>query len=163
VTLGSGANVATKSTAINIATGTQGVAAAVATASDSPSTGMDQLTYVSNADIIDVVAGAIVITGGDAVTTAAAGNANISAAGLATFHADDDTLAERITAVAADLDAAAAVREAAVFVHAGQAYLYISNGAALNTDGDVLITLTGISTLANGITLSGGGDIIAIS
>jgi hypothetical protein len=154
-----------KETTFAISTTTQGVAAVAATASDSPSTASDQLTFVSNADIIDVVAGAIVITGGVAAgtTAAAAGNAAISAAGLASFHADDDTLAEKITAVAADLDGTAAVREAAVFVHAGQAYLYISDGAAGHTDGDALITLTGISTVTTGITLSGGGDITAIA
>jgi hypothetical protein len=162
VTLGSGANVATKNTAINIATTTQGVAAVDRTASDSTQDIPDFLTYVSGADIIDVVAGDIVINGGDAVTAAAAGNANISAAGLATFHANDTTLALKLTAVAADLDAAAAVREAAVFVHNGQGYMFISDGVAGLTSSDAVIVLTGVTTIATGMTLT-GGNVTAIA
>ena len=148
-------------TSVTVATGTAGVTAVSAVASDSASTAVDQLTFVSNSDVIDVVAGAIVITGGSAAA-AAAGNASISATGLATFHVDDDTLAERITAVAADLDGTVAVREAAVFDHAGQAYLYISDGVAGHTTGDVLIALTGLSTVTTGITLNADGNIIVI-
>jgi hypothetical protein len=147
---------ATVLTTVTVATPTAGVTAAAAVASDSTSTAFDLLTFVSNSDIIDVVAGDIVITGGDATTAAAAGNARISATGLATFHVDDDTLAEKITAVAADLDATAAVREAAVFDHAGQAYLYISDGVAGHSTGDVLIALSGLSTVTVGITLVDG-------
>jgi hypothetical protein len=123
-------------------------------ASDSASTAVDLLTFVSNSDIIDVVAGAMVFGGNAAAATA--GNASISATGLATFHVDDDTLAEKITAVAADLDAAAAAREVAVFDHAGQAYLYISDGVAGHSTGDVLIALSGLSTVTVGITLVDG-------
>ena len=165
VTLAGGVNAATASTVVTAATATQGVAAVARTDSDSTSTALDILTFVSGADIIDVVAGAIVINGGTAAgtTAAVAGNAATSAAGLATFEASDNTLALKITAVAADLDGAAAVREAAVFTHDGQAYLYISDGVALHTSSDALIVLTGITTLANGITLNAGSDIIAIS
>ena len=148
------------STTVTVAA-TDGVTAVAAVASDSASTAVDQLTFVSNSDVIDVVAGDIVF-GADAGGAATVGNANISAAGLATFHVDDDTLAERITAVAADLDGTAAAREAAVFAHAGQAYLYISDGVAGHTTGDVLIALAGLSTVTTGITLSTGGDIIVI-
>ena len=154
---------ATVLTTATVATGTTGVLAALRTDSDSTSTALDILTFVSGADIIDVVAGAIVINGGDAATAAAAGNANITAAGLATFNAGDNTLALKITAVAADLDAGAAVREAAVFTHDGQAYLYLSDGVAGHTSSDALIVLTGITTLANGMTLNAGNDISAIS
>ena len=143
------------STTVTVAA-TDGVTAVAAVASDSASTAVDQLTFVSNSDVIDVVAGAILLDGGDKTTDAAAGNAKISATGLATFHVDDDTLAERITAVAADLDGTAVAREAAVFAHAGQAYLYISDGVAGHTTGDVLIALAGLSTVTTGITLVDG-------
>jgi len=151
------------STTATVATPTPGVVAVARTDSDSTSTALDILTFVSGADIIDVVAGAIVINGVDGGGAATAGNASITTAGLATFHANDNTLALKITAVAADLDGAAAVREAAVFTHDGQAYLYLSDGAAGHTSSDALIVLTGITTLANGITLSAGNDISAIS
>jgi hypothetical protein len=162
VTLAGGANAATASTVVTAATTTQGVAVATATTSDSASTGMDQLTFVTGSDIIDVVAGSIVITGVDGGASATAGNALITTAGLATFHANDNTLALKITAVAADLDGTAAVREAAVFAHDGQAYLYISNGVAGHTDGDAVIVLTGITAVTSGITLV-DGNITAIA
>ncbi|ATC32717.1 hypothetical protein CA606_10380 [Caulobacter vibrioides] len=149
---------------ITVTNTTQGVNAVAAVDADSTSTAMDQLTFVSNSDIIDVVAGAIVINGGDAGTAAAAGNANISATGLATFHVNDNTLALKLTAIAADLAAGGeAAREAAVFVDQGQAYLFLSDGVAGFSAGDAVIQLVGITTLANGMTLSGGGDITAIS
>jgi hypothetical protein len=139
------------------------VNAVARTDSDSTLASPDALTYVSGADMIDVVAGAIVINGGDSVTAAAAGNANISAAGLATFAAADTTLTQKLTAVAADLDAPPAVREAAVFVHNGQGYLFLSDGAAGLTSSDAVVVLTGITTIATGMTLSAGGDIISIA
>ena len=148
---------------IAAATTTAGVNAVARTDSDSTLASPDALTYVSGADMIDVVAGAIVINGGDSVTAAAAGNANISAAGLATFAAADTTLTQKLTAVAADLDAPPAVREAAVFVHNGQGYLFLSDGAAGLTSSDAVVVLTGITTIATGMTLSAGGDIISIA
>jgi len=153
-----------KETTFAISTTTQGVAAVDRTAADSTQDNPDLLTYVSGADIIDVVAGAIVINGGVAAgtTAAAAGNAAISSAGLATFHADDVTLAQKLTAVAADLDGTAAVREAAVFVHNGQGYMFISDGVAGLTSSDAVIVLTGVTTIATGMTLT-GGDVTAIA
>lgn len=137
------------------ATTTPGIAAVAATASDSTSTGMDMVTFVSNSDIISV-GGQIVINGGDAVTAAAAGNANISAAGLATFHVNDNTLALKLTAIAADLAAGGeAAREAAVFVDQGQAYLFVSDGIAGVTTGDLVIQLVGVTALTTGIGLTG--------
>jgi S-layer protein len=153
-----------KETLYSISTTTQGVAAVDRTASDSTQAAPDILTYVSGADIIDIVAGDIVINGGVAAgtTAAAAGNAAISAAGLATFEASDNTLALKLTAVAADLDGTAAVREAAVFVHDGQGYMFISDGVAGLTTSDAVIVLTGITTIATGMTLT-GGNVTAIA
>jgi Ca2+-binding RTX toxin-like protein len=121
-------------------------------------TNFESIAYVGQADVIDIVAGSIVITGGVAAgsTAAAAGNAAISTAGLASFHASDDTLAEMITAVAADLDGTAAVREAAVFVFDSQAYMYISDGVAGVGANDLLVKLVGITALSTGITLTSG-------
>jgi len=143
---------------IAVATGTAGVNAVLRTDADSTQDNPDILTYVSGADIIDVVAGDIVITGGVAAgtTPAAAGNAAISTAGLATFEATDTTLALKLIAVAADLDGTAAVREAAVFVHNGQGYMFISDGVAGLTSSDAVIVLTGVTTITTGMTLVGG-------
>jgi len=163
VTLAGGANAATASTVVTAATSTQGVAVVARTDSDSTEVNPDILTYVSGADIIDVVAGSIVINGGVAAgTTAAAGNAAISTAGLATFEATDSTLALKLIAVAADLDGTAAVREAAVFVHNGQGYMFISDGVAGLTTSDAVIVLTGVTTITTGMTLV-GGDVTAIA
>lgn len=43
--------------------------------------------------------------------------------------------------------------QVAVFVDNNQAFLYISDGAKSVTEGDMLIQLTGISTLSKGFTV----------
>ena len=86
---------------------------------------------------------------------AAAGNAAIDANGLATFHADDDTLAEKVAAVAADIQNATAntAGKVAIFQHGGNTYVFITDAAGANTTGDDLIELTGTSLTT--ITLAG--------
>jgi hypothetical protein len=100
--------------------------------------------------------------GGDAATAAAAGNANISAGGLAIFHADDDTLAEKITAVAADLNGAAAntAGEIAFFEHDGDTYVFVTDAVGADTTGDTLIILDGVTGLTT-LTIAAGDAIIA--
>ena len=95
-------------------------------------------------------------------TNANAGQAAISATGLASFNSADDTLAEKLTAVEAGMTAATATAgEVAVFNDAGNAYLFISDGTAGLDANDELIQLTGI-TATTGIVLS-GGDITSVS
>ena len=86
---------------------------------------------------------------------AAAGNAAIDANGLATFHADDDTLAEKVAAVAADIQNATAntAGKVAIFQHGGNTYVFITDAAGANTTGDDLIELTGTSLTT--ITIAG--------
>ena len=126
---------------------------------------LDTITdYVSGTDIIDFGVTAIVIDA--AAAAAVAGTAKISATGIATFHADDDTLAEKLAAiVSAIADSSATVAgESAVFVHDGQAYLYINGDTDTTADTqDTLIKLTGITSLTDGLTISVGGDITAIA
>lgn len=90
-----------------------------------------------------------VLTVEASVTAAAAGTANVSAGGLATFDAADDTLAEKVTAVAAaiELQTATTDGEAAFFEHAGDTYVFISDGVAGVGAGDGLIKLTGVTGL----------------
>ena len=78
---------------------------------------------------------------------AAAGTAVISANGLASFDAADNTLAEQITAVAAaiELTTGATAGEAAVWVNGANTYLFISDGVAGVTGNDIVVELTGIA------------------
>jgi hypothetical protein len=67
--------------------------------------------------------------------------------GIATFHADDDTLGERLIAVNAGLQAGTeATGQFAIFTVSSDTYLYIYDDTA-DTIGaeDVLIKLTGVS------------------
>ncbi|MEI6414802.1 MAG: calcium-binding protein [Pseudomonadota bacterium] len=88
----------------------------------------------------------------DATALVAGSNVQQSAGGLITFHASDNTLAQKIVAVQADvqLDAAGSI---AMFIDSGNTYVYYAGTAAGNAD-DQLIQLTGIASL---VTLTGGG------
>jgi len=110
--------------------------------------------FQAGVDVIDFTAGALVIISG---STAASGTAAISAEGFATFHADDDTLDERITATEAGINAsgAAAARQFAVFEHSGSSYIFVSDGTDGVDASDVLIKLTSVTGLTD-TTLTGG-------
>ena len=68
--------------------------------------------------------------------------------GIATFHADDDTLAERIVAATKGMDADG---DFVVFEHSGNSYVYLSgDGNATQDDGkDTLIKLTGVTGISD--------------
>jgi len=112
---------------------------------------MDVITdfgvVTGNKDVIAFAGGALSIVTN---ATATAGTAKITSAGIATFNAADDTLAEKIVATEAGINAggAAAAGQMAIFQHEGDAYLFISDG----TDGvganDTLVKLVGIDTTA---------------
>lgn len=90
-----------------------------------------------------------VLTVEASVAAASAGTANVSAGGLATFDAADDTLAEKVTATAAaiELQTATTDGETAFFEHGGDTYVFISDGVAGVSAGDGLIKLTGVTGL----------------
>ena len=120
-------------------------------------TSMDIITdfNTSGADILAFGAGSTVVLTADATALVAGSNVDTSAGGLITFHANDNTLALKIAAVEADaqLDAPGSV---AMFVHAGNTYVYYAGTAAGNAD-DQLIELQGITTLT---TIIGGATTV---
>jgi Ca2+-binding RTX toxin-like protein len=113
---------------------------------------MDVITdfNVGGADILTFGAATTVLAV-DATALVAGSNVQTSAGGLISFHANDNTLALKISAVQADseLDVAGSV---AMFVDGGNTYVYYA-GAAAGNDDDQLIQLSGITTLE---TLTGG-------
>ena len=105
-------------------------------------------------------AGGVCTIAANVATTATAGTASI-AGGLASFHADDDTLAEQILAAEAAMGNAAA-REAVMFQSGSDAYVLISAADGLSAN-DSLIKLTGIDTTATTsdvLTLDTAGNLI---
>jgi Ca2+-binding RTX toxin-like protein len=116
--------------------------------------------YATGVDVISDEGGNLVIVAN--AKTAAATRAAISATGVATFHVDDNTFAERIAAVnGAQADTGAAARSAAVFAFDSKNYLYTGDGAGADVGSGYLVELTGV-TISTGITIA-GGDITAIA
>jgi len=97
--------------------------------------------------------------------TASAGTAAISSAGIATFAAGDSTLALRIVATEAGIQAGTATAgQVAVFQFESDAYVFISNGVDGVGAGDQLIKLTGVNTLDlayDTVTLASGNMTLA--
>jgi hypothetical protein len=95
--------------------------------------------------------------------TASAGTAAIDAEGIASFDAADDTLGERITAVEAGINAggAAAAGQAAIFEHAGNSYVFISDGTDGVDANDVLVQLSGVTGLTDSTIDADGNLLIA--
>ena len=124
------------------------------TATGTPSaTVFDTITdYVSGTDIISRGGQFILAAQG----VAAAGTAAISATGLASFNIADNTLALRLTAVAAAFEVASATTalEAAVFNFGSDAYLFITDATAGLSATDTLVKLTGIQ-VSTGMILTG--------
>ena len=86
-----------------------------------------------------------------ATATATATSAAISAKGIATFHADDDTLAEKIVATNAGINTGTeAAGATAAFMHGSDAYVFIHDGTTALAATDMLIKLTGIDLTASG-------------
>jgi hypothetical protein len=108
-------------------------------------TTFDTIVGFAAGDIVDYTVADVTI--GANAGAAVAGVANITAGGLATFDADDDTLLERITAVEAGIDAGgvAAAGQTAMFNFGLDSYIFISDGINGVAQGDVLIKLTGVN------------------
>ena len=120
--------------------------------------------FASASDIIDYSALALTIVA--AAATAAAGTASITTSGIASFHADDDSLAERITATEAAIVAngTATAGQVAAFMFGTDAYVFISQGTDLVGAGDQLIQLVGVdltNAAFNVVTLANGNMTLA--
>jgi hypothetical protein len=126
-------------------------AAALAAAADSIT------DFAKASDIIDFDSTISFVTNATAVT----GTAAINAEGIASFAAADDTLAERITAVEAGINAggAGAAGEAAVFEFGGDTYVFISEGTDGVGAGDALIKLVGVTGLSD-TTVNGDNNLV---
>jgi len=104
--------------------------------------GFDVITDYASGEIIDFVGGATAgAAGGPA---AAATTVVISAGGKATFHADDDTLSEKVIAIAAD-DTNVDDGEAVFFEHDGSTYIYHAGVDTTVATDDALIKLLGVT------------------
>jgi hypothetical protein len=118
--------------------------------------------FEANKDVIDYVDGSItIVTNG----TATSGVAKITSAGIATFHADDDTFAEQLTAVEAAIQTGTATSgQSAMWQSGDDAYLFISEGTDGVDAGDMLVKLVGIdltATATDTMTLSSGNLTLA--
>ena len=159
-TTAAGATVLTGATdtgiALTVTTGTPGVNAVAARASDSNFTAMDALTFVSNSDVIDVK----LVDGTTDVTLAvhaaqvaggagAAAYGAISAAGIYTPSVIDTTLAETLAGIGRAITAGTTVAgETVGFTFNGQGYLFISDGDnGYSDNGDLVIAITGLPSI----------------
>lgn len=120
--------------------------------------------FATASDIIDYAPLALTIVS-DA-NAAAAGTANISTAGIATFHANDDELGERIIATQAAIvtDGNATAGQVAAFMFGTDAYVFISEGTDGIGAGDQLIKLVGVdltNAAFNVVTLANGNMTLA--
>ncbi|WP_434248180.1 beta strand repeat-containing protein [Aliarcobacter cryaerophilus] len=152
---GAGVDTIDGGTGADILTGGAGADKFVFTAGDSLVATSDKITDFNTGNVKDVIAHSATLAKGGSAAAATAGNASISTGGKATFDATDNTLALKITAVAADLDAGGAVAgRVAFFEDSGNTYVFITDAAAGNTTGDDLIELTGVTGLTT-ITIDG--------
>ena len=113
--------------------------------------------FVTASDIIKYAPAELTIV--TDATAAVAGRATTSAAGVATFVAADDTLAERIIATEASIATGIPTSgQVAMFQFGADAYVFISNGTDGVGAGDQLIKLVGVDTTATAfdtITIAG--------
>jgi hypothetical protein len=101
------------------------------------------------------VTAAIVANAAAAIATVA----SISATGICSFAAADDTLAEKITAAEGGIQTgAAAAGQFAVFQHGSDSYVFVSDGTDGVDANDVLIKLTGVTGLTTAV-VDASGDI----
>ena len=92
---------------------------------------------------------------------AAAGTAQVATDGaLAVFHADDDTLVEKITAVENAI-AVPGLGKAIHFMDSGNTYIFISDADNTVDANDQLIELTGFDSTGKALVQNGGDLFIA--
>jgi S-layer protein len=116
-------------------------------------TNSDVVTYTSNT--LSIVTNA----------TATSGVAKVTSAGVATFHADDSTLAKKIVAAEAAIQTGTATAgQMAIFQDGADAYAFISDGTDGVGAGDVLVKLVGVDTTATAfdtVTITGHSFVLA--
>lgn len=113
-------------------------------------------TITDFAKSVDIIDGPVALTISQS-GTATAGTAAINAEGIASFNVADDTLAEKLTAVAAGVEVATATTagDIAIFEHGGDSYLFITDGTAGLSATDVLVKLTGVTGLTDSTITAG--------
>jgi hypothetical protein len=122
------------------------------------SAGFDTITDFGSDDTIDLTAGTV--AGAAAGPAVAATTVVISAAGKVTFAAADDTLAEMITALAAD-DVNLANAEVAFFTFGADTYVYGAGADTTAAADDFVIKLAGVTSFT---TLSvAAGNVFSLS
>jgi len=105
-----------------------------------------------------------------AAAQSAAGRATITSAGVATFHADDDTFAERLVALSEGINdsgddgggnTTGALGDTVQFSHDSKTYLFVEDGTLGVTTNDIVIRLDGVTT-SGAITYT-SGEITALA
>ena len=113
--------------------------------------GADIITDFTSVDSIALPSIATTLGGGNSTSvagasgtagTTATSNVEVSSGGKVTFNATDDTLAEKVVAIAAD-DTDLADTEVAFFEDGGNTYVYVADDTSDATV-DALIQLTGV-------------------
>ena len=124
-------------------------------------TNFDTITdYTKASDVIDHAADIVKFA---TAVTAASGTAGVTVTtGVTSFNAADNTLALKVTAIAAAL-AAAGAGNTLLFQDGSDSYLYITDGTAGAGTTDVLIKLTGITGTSNDEITVVGGNITTLS
>jgi Ca2+-binding RTX toxin-like protein len=126
-------------------------------ATDSPGSAIDTITdYAIGVDTVDFWGNAVITASAGADTPVAGSNVNVSAQGLVTFDAADDTLAERVAALQADTQLNAAANSVAIFTVGADSYLFYS-GAAGTADSQ-FVRLEGMGAL-DSLTVDGSGNL----
>lgn len=119
--------------------------------------------FATNSDVITYAANTLTIQ--TQTSAATSGTAKITSAGVATFHADDNTLAKKIVAVEAAIQSGTATAgQMAFFQEGADAYVFISEGTDGVDSGDVLIKLVGVDTTATAFdtaTITGHSFVLA--
>ena len=112
--------------------------------------------FAKSSDMVGFTGAILTAAGG----SGAAGQAAISANGRATFNVADSTLALRITATEAGINAAgaAAAGQAAMFTFGSDTYVFISNGVDGITAADVVVKLTGLAISSTSVLTPDGGN-----
>lgn len=112
------------------------------------STNFDTITDFAKAS--DIIQHSATLTISQSAT-ASAGTAAINAEGIASFHATDNTLALKLTAVAAgvEVNTATTAHDIAIFEHDGSSYVFVTDGTAGLSATDYVVKLTGVTGLTD--------------